>query len=124
MKTSAPVLRDYLGHIRDAIERINRYTALMDEQEFLSSELTQDAVLRNFEVIGEVSSRILKDHKALADAHPELPLMIAYQMRNAIAHGYFSVDHQIVWRTIKMDLTVLLDQLRHLLNAATGPLTQ
>jgi len=122
MKTSVPRLRDYLGHIRDAIERIDRYTETMDEQEFLSSELTQDAVLRNFEVIGEASSRILKDHAAFADAHPELPLTVAYQMRNAIAHGYFSVDHTIVWRTIKTDLPVLLDELRRLLISSTDQL--
>lgn len=112
MKTLAPKLRDYLGHIRDAIERIGRYTETMDEQEFLNSELTQDAVLRNFEVIGEASSRILKDHKAFADTHPELPLTVAYQMRNAIAHGYFYIDHTIVWRTVKKDLPVMLGEVK------------
>lgn len=122
MKTPVPKLRDYLEHIRHAIERIERYTDTMDEQEFLSSELTQDAVLRNFEVIGEASSRILKDHKAFADAHPDLPLAIAYQMRNAIAHGYFYVDQKIVWRTIKIDLPMLLDELRRLFNSSVDPL--
>jgi uncharacterized protein with HEPN domain len=99
---SAPNLRltEYLEHIRDAIERIERYTKAMDEQAFLSNELIQDAVLRNFEVIGEASSRIFKDYPAFADSHPELQLSIVYQMRNAIAHGYFRIDLSIVWRTI------------------------
>lgn len=121
MKTPAPRLRDYLEHIRDAIERIDRYTGTMDEQEFLLSELTQDAVLRNFEVIGEASGRILKDHKAFADAHPELPLTAAYQMRNAIAHGYFYVDHKIVWRTVKKDLSVMLGELKRQLALLNEP---
>lgn len=39
-----------------------------------------------------------------AAAHPELPLSSAYQTRNAIAHGYFKVDFEIVWKTIRRDL--------------------
>ena len=37
-------------------------------------------------------------------AHPELPLSSAYQMRNAMAHGYFKVDFEVVWKTICNDL--------------------
>ena len=39
-----------------------------------------------------------------AAAHPELPLSFAYQMRNAVAHGYFKVDFEIVWKTIHREL--------------------
>jgi hypothetical protein len=49
---------DYLTHILQAIERIERYTADMSEHNFLASELTQDAVIRNFEIIGEASRNI------------------------------------------------------------------
>lgn len=111
MKATSLQLSDYLGHIREAITRIERYTDSMDEQTFLNDELTQDAVLRNFEVIGEASSRIEKYHKDFADAHPELPLAAAYQMRNVIAHGYFQIDFKIVWRTVKTDLPRLHDEI-------------
>lgn len=40
-------------------------------------------------------------------AHPELPLSIAYGMRNALSHGYFKVDLEIVWKTIHSDLPPL-----------------
>ncbi|WP_363261124.1 HepT-like ribonuclease domain-containing protein [Rhodoferax sp.] len=43
---------DYLGHILQAIERIDRYTADLDEIGFLNSELVQDAVIRNIEIVG------------------------------------------------------------------------
>ena len=49
---------DYLGHILKAIERISRYTADMDEVAFLNSELVQDAVIRNIEIVGEASNNI------------------------------------------------------------------
>ena len=41
---------------------------------------------------------------AFALAHPGLPLAFAYQMRNAVEHGYYKVDLEIVWRTIVADL--------------------
>ena len=49
---------DYLAHILKAIERIERYREDMSEATFLSSEMAQDAVLRNIEIIGEASNNI------------------------------------------------------------------
>jgi uncharacterized protein with HEPN domain len=107
-------LADYLAHIVQAIERIGRYTADLDEVAFLESEIVQDAVIRNFEIIGEASRNIERHHPEFAVTHPELPLAVAYEMRNALAHGYFKVDLSIVWRTIRKDLPHLLDLVRSL----------
>jgi uncharacterized protein with HEPN domain len=93
-------LADYLMHIVEAIERLDRYTAApMDESRFSTDLLVQDAVIRNLEVIGEASHNIELHHAEFAAAHPELPFAYAYQMRNAVAHGYFKVDLEIVWRS-------------------------
>ena len=97
-------LLDYLAHILEAIERIDRYTADMDELAFLGNALVQDAVVRNLEIVGEASNNIDKHYPDFVTAHPELPLAFAYQMRNAVAHGYFKVDFEIVWKTIQRDL--------------------
>ncbi|MFO1292832.1 MAG: DUF86 domain-containing protein [Rubrivivax sp.] len=97
-------LASYLAHILEAIERIDRYAGDMDEAAFLDNPLVQDAVIRNLEVIGEASNNIEKHYPEFAASHPELPLSIAYQMRNAIAHGYFKVDFAIIWKTIRLDL--------------------
>ena len=67
----------------------------MDEMAFLGNTLVQDAVIRNFEIIGEASNNIEKRHSEFVKAHPELPFSSAYQMRNAMAHGYFKVDFEI-----------------------------
>lgn len=107
-------LVSYLGHILEAIERIERYTLDMDVVAFLNNLLVQDAVIRNFEIIGEASNNIEKHYPEFAAEHPELPLAFAYQMRNAIAHGYFKVDFEIVWRTIHRDLPRLAQQVREL----------
>lgn len=103
-------LIDYLDHILEAIERIHRYIEEVDELAFLDDEMIQDAVIRNIEIIGEASHNIERQYPSFAASHPELPLAFAYQMRNAVAHGYFKVDLEIVWKTIHRDLPMLLEQ--------------
>jgi len=105
---------DYLGHIVEAIERIHRYVEDMSEVEFLDDEKTQDAVVRNFEIIGEASRNIERCHPDYAQAHPEIPWIFMYTMRNRIAHGYFKVDFELVWQTIHADLPALHEQVRRL----------
>ncbi|NNM64255.1 MAG: DUF86 domain-containing protein [Burkholderiales bacterium] len=104
-------LPEYLGHILEAIDRIERYTAGLDEVAFAQNSLVQDAVIRNFEIIGEASRNISKRHPDFAAAHPSLPLAVAYEMRNAVAHGYFKVDLKIVWKTVRDDLGDLRRQI-------------
>ncbi len=108
-------LIDYLAHMQQAIERIARYTEELDEVAFLQNELVQDAVIRNLEILGEASNNIQKHYPEFASQHPELPLAFACQMRNAVAHGYFKVDYEIVWKTIHGDLPGLLGQVQNVL---------
>ncbi len=70
-------LADYLGHILEAIERIDRYVEDIDEVAFLGNEMAQDAVIRNLEIIGEASHNIEQHHPEFAVGHPELPLAFA-----------------------------------------------
>lgn len=110
-------LLDYLEHILQAVERIQDYTEDLDEVTFLKEEMAQDAVIRNLEVIGEASRNIERHFPEFVKTHPELPLASAYEMRNALAHGYFSVDLGIVWKTIENDLPNLHGQAQNLLRA-------
>lgn len=115
MSCDSQRLADYLSHILEAVERIASYTKDMDESAFLNDRMVQDAVLRNLEVMGEASNNIEKRFPEFAQAHPELPLASAYQMRNAVAHGYFKVDFEIVWRTIQRNLPGLSEEVVSLL---------
>jgi uncharacterized protein with HEPN domain len=107
-------LAGYLAHILEAIERIDRYTEGMSEKAFMGDEMAQDAVIRNLEIIGEASHNVETHFPEFAATHPELPLAFAYQMRNAVSHGYFKVDLQVVWKTIQRDLPGLNQQVREL----------
>ena len=100
-------LLGYLEHILQAIERIRSYTGHIDEATFLENAMTQDAVIRNLEVIGEASRNIDRRYPEFATRHPELPLVSAYEMRNVLAHGYFEVDLTIVWTTLETELPAL-----------------
>ncbi len=97
-------LADYLEHILEAIRRIDTYTSDMTEVAFLENLLVQDAVIRNFEIIGEASRNIDRAYPAFREKHTEVPWISAYEMRNALSHGYFKVDLGIVWRTIHKHL--------------------
>jgi uncharacterized protein with HEPN domain len=95
---------DYLQHIAEAIDNILSYTAGQDAAGFKADRKTQDAVIRNLEVIGEACNNVVKHHPGFAQQHPEVPWGFAYEMRNALSHGYFKVDLDIVWATITSDL--------------------
>jgi len=108
---------DYLGHIDQAIERIFRYTEDLDEIGFSRDQLIQDAVIRNIEIIGEASRNLQRQCPDFVASHPELPLRAANEMRNALAHAYFKVEIDVVWRTIESDLPGLCEQVRAILKS-------
>jgi len=110
-------IKDYLGYIIEAVVRINRYIENMDADEFLRDEKTQDAVIRNFEIIDEASRNLERFHPDFAAVHPEKPWEISDEMSNALAHGYFTVDMEIVWKTIKNDLPGMAKQVLRLIVA-------
>jgi uncharacterized protein with HEPN domain len=116
MKAGAPRLADNLEHIASAVDRIGRYTESLDEAGFPASDLVQDAVVRNLQVIGEACRNIEREQPEFAAAHPALPLGRAYAMRNALTHGYFKISAQVVWQTPRDDLPPLLHQVRQLLS--------
>lgn len=107
-------LPDYLAHILESIDRILRYTHEMNEVQFLESELVQDAVIRNIEIMGEAANNIQKSAPEYAGQHAHIPWQVMYTMRNRVAHAYDSVDLEIVWKTIQHDLPAL----RKLIQAA------
>jgi uncharacterized protein with HEPN domain len=105
----------YLEHVLAAIDRINRYTGDIDFDAFVASDMRQDAVIRNFEIIGEACRNIVRADPAFPSRYPDLPLRAAMEMRNVLAHAYFGVDLSVVWRTIQSDLPGLEQGVRQAL---------
>ncbi len=101
-----------LDDMLQAALKIKKYTKDLDFNAFLKDDKTIDAVVRNFEVIGEVANRIESDFK---ENHPEIEWKRIRGFRNRIVHEYFGIDYEIVWAIIESYLDELIDWLNTLI---------
>ncbi len=115
--------RVYLAHIMECIQKIERYTKDGRER-FLDDQLIQDAVLRNFEVIGEAAKRLDDAYRA---SHPQIPWRAVAGLRDMLIHQYEGVDLNKVWAIVEGDLpglkksiTVMLPPLEQLERELAG----
>lgn len=111
-------LIDYLSHMLDAADQACTYIEGMEKEDFLTDKRTQQAVILNIVIIGEAATKLLKDYDGFLQRHPEVPWHAMKGMRNRIAHGYFDINLDIVWDTVKTALPHLLAQLPAVQRAA------
>ena len=89
--------RSYLMYLEDmmlAMDRIAEYIEGYSFIKFKQDYKTVDAVIRNFEVIGEASKNLPKEFK---DSYTEIPWSEMYLLRNKVSHEYFGIDYEIIW---------------------------
>lgn len=97
-----------LEDMRESAVKIKEYTRGLSYDKFLNDEKTIDAVIRNFEIIGEAANRINQDFR---HTHSQLPWDRIRGFRNRIVHEYFGIDYLIVWTIIENDLEELIEQI-------------
>lgn len=93
MKTGRTYLH-FLEDIETSMLRIQEYLEDMDFINFRKDYKTVDAVIRNFEIIGEATKNLPNEVK---EKYPQLPWEEMYRMRNKISHEYFGIDYEILW---------------------------
>ena len=98
----------YLAHIRDALQQISAYTESMDHVAFHGNRMVQDAVIRQFEIVGEATKNLSDSFR---ECHPFMPWKDLAGFRDKLIHQYFGVDLTTVWRSVVDDVPVLLDEL-------------
>ena len=103
-----------LEDMLDAAQKIQKYTLGLTQESFIEDDKTIDAVIRNFEIIGEAANRIDDDFKI---QHPYIEWRKLRGFRNRIVHDYFGIDYKVVWEIIANDLTYLIDSLESLLDS-------
>ena len=101
--------RLYIEDILESISRIQRYTGGMVFNDFRVSDITVDAVVRNFIIIGEASRQVPVE---LEKRYPEIPWERMRGLRNVVVHQYFGMDLGIIWETALQDLPLLVPLLQ------------
>jgi uncharacterized protein with HEPN domain len=101
-----------IEHILEAIDKIQRYAAGLTEDTFSSQGMAVDAIIRNFQVIGEAVRHVPDEVQA---RYAEVPWSLMQGMRHVLVHDYYAVKLDIVWRTIQLSLPPLLEPLRNML---------
>ena len=109
---------DFLQDIEEAIERILNYTAGFSWQSFLRDYKTQDAVVRNLEVIGEATKNLSDEFRA---QYPEIPWRDMAGTRDRLMHHYFGINQEIVWQIVEKDLPDLNKQIQQAISELTPP---
>ena len=104
--------RTYLEHILDAIDKVIAYT-VDGRDAFMADGKTQDAVVRNLEIIGEATKRLSDE---IRERHPDIPWKQAAAFRDVLSHDYMGIDLTSVWNVIASHLPGLRKSIQVLLS--------
>lgn len=100
--------RELVSDIQEAIRRVTDYTSGMTYEVFLADTKTQDAVVRNLEIIGEAAKNLSENLRA---EHADIPWKGMTGIRDKLIHHYFGVNLDIVWQVATNDLPSLIEPL-------------
>ncbi len=102
----------YLQNILECIVKIETYTN-SGKQKFMSSDLIQDAVIRNLEIVGEATKRVSQGTK---EQHQEIPWRQMAGLRDVLIHDYMGISLKIVWNVVQNELPQLKAKIIELLD--------
>jgi uncharacterized protein with HEPN domain len=104
--------QDFLSDIQEAARRIEAYTTSMTYNGFLADIKTQDAVIRNLEIIGEAAKNLSEGLRA---KYPDVPWKGMAGVRDRLIHHYFGVNLDIVWQIVTGELPQVALQIEEII---------
>lgn len=104
---------DLLRDIKESIERIISYTNDMEYTEFSQDYKTQDAVVRNIEIMGEATKALSKN---IRENNPNIPWKNIAGTRDKLIHDYFGVNIDIVWNIIRKEIPGLSARIKEIID--------
>ncbi len=91
-----PVDLERIEHMINAIDKIFAYTSDMAYEKFLYNEMVQDAVIKNFEVIGEAAQHVSTE---LKEKYGHIEWKKIQGLRHILVHDYYKINPEILWNT-------------------------
>jgi len=99
----------------DAARKAHSFLSDRSWQDFANDERLSLSVIHLLEIVGEAAKRVSEEFRR---AHPEIPWAEAARTRDRLAHGYMSVDLQVVWGIVTKDLPPLISRLEELVESS------
>ncbi len=106
--------RFYLNDMLRFAEKVQTYSAGLDQPAFERDELRYDAILRNLELIGEAAAHV---PAKVREAHGDIPWRQVIATRNRLIHGYIGIDNDTLWSIVSDDIGPLVVRLRAMLDS-------
>ena len=103
--------RFYLDDMIGFCERVQVFTAGIDQAQFIGDPMRFDATVRNIELIGESATHVPEQVRL---SSPSIPWRMVIATRNQLIHGYLGVDNDTLWSIVETDIPMLLTSLRDL----------
>lgn len=116
-----PRLPDYVGHILQASADACDFVRDMSKEQFLRDKRTQQAVVMSLIVIGEAATKLMDGSPDFFAQHADVPWRSMRGMRNRIAHGYFDINLEVVWKTVHFREDLCLCRLKPTLHSPAVP---
>lgn len=102
----------FLKHILECISLIEKYSNKLSKEEFLENIEVQDAIIRRLEIIGEAARNLPDEFRS---EYSEIAWRKILAARNILAHNYFGIDLNTIWRIVKNDIKPLKEQIEEML---------
>jgi len=110
-----PIKRAYYFYLEDILKSMLRITEYIEGkkfEDFKKNYMIVDAVVRNFEIIGEASKNV---PASIKKQFPEIPWKKMYGLRNLISHKYFGIDYEMLWEIASVSLPQNIKDLQRII---------
>ncbi|HJK45528.1 MAG TPA: DUF86 domain-containing protein [Methanocorpusculum sp.] len=114
MKPSDVGIEGFLRHIYQETSFITTYLSTLTHEEYEQNRVSRYALVRSLEIIGEAAKHIPETYRS---EHPEIPWKLLAGNRDTLIHGYFTIDYDVLWNTVTVDIPALHKQIAVLLGA-------